>query len=294
LRPYRPRTPSRPRRRKSAATSWPTTRPSPCGRRPTCGVTARAGHEAEAGHEARALPAHPILPQALQVLLLPRVHGQERREIETYLSALSREIDLYADRDGLVGRQFEFVYFGGGTPSYLSNEQLKRLVERVNHRWRWDAAKEVTFECEPGTLKESKLRTIKEIGVTRLSLGVEHFDDEILSVNGRAHKSPEIVRAYQWAREVGFPQINIDLIAGMLGETEDKWRYAVEKAIALDPDSVTIYQMEVPYNTGIARDARDHGNVSAVAGWDQKRAWVDYAFKQFEPRVTPSAARTRW
>jgi oxygen-independent coproporphyrinogen III oxidase len=203
-------------------------------------------------------------------------------EIEQYLSALSREIDLYADRAGLVGRQFEFVYFGGGTPSYLSNEQLKRLIERVNHRWRWDAAKEVTFECEPGTLKESKLRTIKEIGVTRLSLGVEHFDDEILSINGRAHKSPEIERAYRWARDVGFPQINIDLIAGMLGETESKWKYAVEKAIALDPDSVTIYQMEVPFNTGIAKDARDHGGVSAVVGWDQKRAWVDYAFSEFE------------
>ncbi len=203
-------------------------------------------------------------------------------EIENYLSALAREIDLYADRDGLVGRQFEFVYFGGGTPSYLSNEQLLRMVERINHRWRWDAAKEVTFECEPGTLKESKLRTIKEIGVTRLSLGVEHFDDEVLSINGRAHKSPEITRAYQWAREVGFPQINIDLIAGMLGETEDKWKDTVEKAVAMDADSVTIYQMEVPYNTGIAKDAREHGGVSAVASWAQKRAWVDYAFKQFE------------
>ena len=203
-------------------------------------------------------------------------------EIEGYLSALSREIDLYADRPGLLGRQFEFVYFGGGTPSYLSNDQLLRLIERINHRWRWDAAKEVTFECEPGTLKESKLRTIKEIGVTRLSLGVEHFDDEILSINGRAHKSPEIGRAYQWAREVGFPQINIDLIAGMLGETDDKWKMAVEKSIALDPDSVTIYQMEVPYNTGIAKDAREHGGVSQVASWAEKRAWVDYAFKQFE------------
>jgi oxygen-independent coproporphyrinogen-3 oxidase len=203
-------------------------------------------------------------------------------EIEGYLSALSREIDLYADRPGLLGRQFEFVYFGGGTPSYLSNDQLNRLIERINHRWRWDAAKEVTFECEPGTLKESKLRTIKEIGVTRLSLGVEHFDDEVLSINGRAHKSPEIGRAYQWAREVGFPQINIDLIAGMLGETNDKWKMTVEKAIAMDPDSVTIYQMEVPYNTGIAKDAREHGGVSQVASWAEKRAWVDYAFKQFE------------
>src|SRR5215213_8129004 len=204
-------------------------------------------------------------------------------DIEVYLSALSREIDLYADRAGLVGRQFEFVYFGGGTPSYLSNEQLKRLIERINHRWRWDAAKEVTFECEPGTLKESKLQTIKDIGVTRLSLGVEHFDDDILSINGRAHKSPEIVRAYQWAREVGFPQINIDLIAGMLGETEDKWKMAVNKAIELDPDSVTVYQMEVPFNTKIAKETREHGDTATpIAGWAQKRAWVDWAFAEFE------------
>src|SRR5690348_4731291 len=180
-------------------------------------------------------------------------------EIEVYLSALSKEIDLYADREGLRGRQFQFVYFGGGTPSYLSNEQLKRMIDRINRRWRWDAAKEVTFECEPGTLKESKLRTIKEIGVTRLSLGVEHFDDEILSINGRAHKSPEILRAWEWVRNVGFPQVNIDLIAGMLGETDAKWKDAVEKTIELDPDSITVYQMEVPYNTGIAKEAREHG-----------------------------------
>ena len=204
-------------------------------------------------------------------------------EVEVYLDALSREIALYASgREGFKGRQFEFVYFGGGTPSFLSNDQLKRIIERIGHHWTWEAAKEVTFECEPGTLKQSKLETIKSIGVTRLSLGVEHFDDEVLTINGRAHKSPEIFRAYQWAREVGFPQINIDLIAGMLGETEDKWKVTVEKAVALQADSVTIYQMEVPFNTGIAKDAREHGGVSAVASWAQKRAWVDYAFKQFE------------
>jgi oxygen-independent coproporphyrinogen III oxidase len=203
-------------------------------------------------------------------------------EIETYLSALSKEIELYSHREGFGGRQFEFVYFGGGTPSYLSNAQLERLIERINQHWTWSAAREVTFECEPGTLKESKLQTIKKIGVTRLSLGVEHFDDEILVANGRAHRSPEIVRAYNWAREVGFAQINIDLIAGMLGETEDKWKYAVQRAIELDPDSVTIYQMEVPFNTGIAKEAREHGGVSTVASWAQKRAWVDYAFGQFQ------------
>jgi coproporphyrinogen III oxidase-like Fe-S oxidoreductase len=203
-------------------------------------------------------------------------------EVETYLEALSKEIDLYAGRAGFGDRQFEFVYFGGGTPSFLSNAQLLRLIERINQKWTWSAAKEVTFECEPGTLKQSKLQTIKQIGVTRLSLGIEHFDDEVLSINGRAHKSPEIYRAYQWARDVGFEQINIDLIAGMLGETEDKWKYAVQKAIELDPDSITIYQMEVPFNSKIAKDALAHGGESEIASWETKRRWVDYAFGQFE------------
>ena len=194
-----------------------------------------------------------------------------------------KEIDLYAGREGFGGRQFEFVYFGGGTPSYLSNAQLHRLVDRINENWTWDAANEVTFECEPGTLKESKLQTIKKIGVTRLSLGVEHFDDEILSINGRAHKSPEIGRAYNWAREVGFAQINIDLIAGMLGETEDKWKYAVEKALELDADSLH----HLPDGSAVQHEDRQ-GRPRArrpnreVASWAKSGAWVDYAFRQFE------------
>lgn len=201
-------------------------------------------------------------------------------EVESYADALAREIALYAKRDGLAGRQFEFVYFGGGTPSYLSNEQLKRLIGRIREHWDWDAAREVTFECEPGTLKQSKLQTIKEIGVTRLSLGIEHFDDEVLSVNGRAHKSPEIFEAYQWARDVGFAQINIDLIAGMVGDTDSKWSDAVEKAIKLDPDSITIYQLELPHNAVFSKEMKESG--LHVADWATKRRWVDEAFRTFE------------
>jgi len=203
-------------------------------------------------------------------------------DVDVYMDALAKEVALYADRPRLSGRQFEFVYFGGGTPSSLSNDQLSRLIERINRHWRWDAAKEVTFECEPGTLKQSKLATIKSIGVTRLSLGVEHFDDEILENNGRAHKSPEIFKAWEWIREVGFNQVNIDLIAGMVGETDDKWKSAVDKALAMQPDSITIYQMELPHNTVISKEAKDSGHAAPVASWAAKRAWVDYAFTQFE------------
>jgi oxygen-independent coproporphyrinogen-3 oxidase len=132
-------------------------------------------------------------------------------------------------------------------------------------------------------LTDHKLQAIRDLGVTRLSLGIEHFDDHILEINGRAHRSKEIARAYAFARAIGFPQINIDLIAGMVEETEEKWREAVAKAVALDPDSVTIYQMEVPYNTGIYRQMKAEGKlVAPVADWETKRRWVDYAFGEFE------------
>jgi oxygen-independent coproporphyrinogen-3 oxidase len=203
-------------------------------------------------------------------------------EVETYLAALSRELALYAERERFANRPLDFVYFGGGTPSFLSNTQLEGLVARIAEHWTWDQAREVTFECEPGTLKESKLATIRDMGVTRLSLGVEHFDDQVLELNGRAHRSPEIFRAYEWARTAGFPQLNIDLIAGMVGDDETKWKKTVDQALALAPDSVTIYQMELPHNTVIAREMKTGAEEHPVADWPAKRAWVAHAFQVFQ------------
>jgi coproporphyrinogen III oxidase-like Fe-S oxidoreductase len=202
-------------------------------------------------------------------------------EIEVYLDALIKENELYSRTPAFQGRQLRFAYFGGGTPSYISDRQLRYLVDGLNKHVTWANAEEVTFECEPGTIQKSKLETLKEIGVTRLSLGVEHFDDEILAANGRAHLSPEIYRAYEWARAVDFPQVNVDLISGMVGETEEKWHDAVQKTIDLAPDSVTIYQMELPYNTVISQDILKKGVTSPIADWTTKRCWLNYAFEQF-------------
>src|SRR4029453_14880509 len=189
-------------------------------------------------------------------------------------------------------RRLRFAYFGGGTPSYVSEKQLLYLVDGLNRHVSWQDAEEVTFECEPGTLQKPKLKALKEIGVTRLSLGIEHFDDEILELNGRAHLSPEIYRAYNWAREIDFPQINIDLISGMMGETEEKWRDTVHRSIELEPDSVTIYQMELPYNTVISQEMIKQGKVSPVADGNTKRHWLDYAFEQFQEQGYVIASAT--
>jgi oxygen-independent coproporphyrinogen-3 oxidase len=202
-------------------------------------------------------------------------------QIERYLAALSREIELVSRVPAMGSRPFRFVYFGGGTPSFLSEKQLRRLVNRLEQNIHWDKAEEVTFECEPGTLSEPKVHALRELGVTRLSLGVEHFDDEILRENGRAHESGEIYRAWPWIKAAGFPNVNIDLIAGMVGETDDKWREAVRRALELKPDSVTIYQMELPFNTVYSKDILGNHVETPVADWPTKRGWVDYAFDQF-------------
>src|SRR5687767_12014558 len=205
-------------------------------------------------------------------------------EVQAYLDVLAREWELYAAQPAVAARPLNFVYFGGGTPSYISTAQLEGLVRRMDRVSSWRSAEEITFECEPGTLTEAKLRSIRAIGVTRLSLGVENFDDAILEVNGRAHRSGEIGRSYDYIQSLGFPQINIDLIAGMLGETDENWSACVRRTIDMAPDSVTIYQMELPFNTTISRNLLTGPSAAPaqVASWSTKRRWVGEAFAALE------------
>ncbi|MCI0703442.1 MAG: coproporphyrinogen III oxidase family protein [Planctomycetia bacterium] len=205
------------------------------------------------------------------------------RDIEVYLDALTKEVELLSQTACVGGRALDYVYFGGGTPSYLSASQLDELMTRLRAIMPWDAAREVTFECEPGTLQKHKLEMLRKHGISRLSLGVENFKPEILQYNGRAHLEEEIYRAFGWARELGFPQINLDLIAGMVGEDWDNWKECVSKTIRLAPDCVTIYQMELPYNTVFSKELKVLGNDEpslAVADWPTKRAWMKYAFDE--------------
>jgi oxygen-independent coproporphyrinogen III oxidase len=250
------------------------------------------------GRDARpalAAPASPSVPLGLY-LHIPfcrkqchfcyfRVYtNKNARDVEEYLDLLGREWELYLETPAIAGRPLNFVYFGGGTPSFLSTSQLQRLVSRLTAGASWDTAEEVTFECEPGTLTEPKLESIRALGVSRLSLGVENFSDRILELNGRAHRTPEIDRVYRFARAIGFPQVNIDLIAGMLGETDENWAACIRRTLELEPDSVTIYQMELPYNTTISRDLlKKTGQFNEpVASWSTKRRWVAEAFDALE------------
>jgi oxygen-independent coproporphyrinogen-3 oxidase len=227
-------------------------------------------------------------------------------DISVYLDAITKEVELLSKTACVGGRPLDYVYFGGGTPSYLSAAQLDGLMTKLREIMPWDDAREVTFECEPGTLQKHKLEMLRKHGITRLSLGVENFKPEILQYNGRAHLEDEIYRAFGWARELGFPQINLDLIAGMVGEDWDNWKDCIAKTIKLAPDCVTIYQMELPYNTVFSKELKVVGNdepTLAIADWPTKRAWTKYAFDELvkagydissATTVVKSKAKTRF
>src|SRR5262249_46641372 len=102
---------------------------------------------------------------------------KDSSEVRGYLDALLKELTVYASKPAVAGRKPKFVYLGAGTPSYLSPDQLRHLTDGMKRLLPWDEVQEVTFEAEPGTLTDHKLAAIREMGVTRLSLGIEHFDD---------------------------------------------------------------------------------------------------------------------
>jgi oxygen-independent coproporphyrinogen-3 oxidase len=204
-------------------------------------------------------------------------------EVQRYVDALCNEISMVSELAVMGDRPFRFVYFGGGTPSFLSPKQLTKLADRLHEHITWDGAEEVTFECEPGTLSETKVKTLREkMGVTRVSLGIENFSDELLEENGRAHLSKQVFNSWDWITAADFPNVNVDLIAGMVGETWENWRENIRKTIDLSPESVTIYQMELPFNTVYSKDMLGNNVESPVADWDTKRAWVEYAFDQLQ------------
>jgi oxygen-independent coproporphyrinogen-3 oxidase len=201
-------------------------------------------------------------------------------DVARYTKALAREVELYGARPQVADRPLDFVYFGGGTPSFVSVRHLRELSARVQAVYPWDRVREVTFECEPGTLTRTKVAAIRELGVTRLSLGIESFDDRILAENGRAHVSKEIYRVLPWVAEEGFDQVNVDLIAGMVGETWETWERTVGETLRAEPDSVTVYQMELPHNARFSRQLQEGTLAAPLATWAQKREWHAYAFER--------------
>lgn len=201
-------------------------------------------------------------------------------EIRAYVDAVKAEAKMMASKAFIGGRKLDFVYIGGGTPSFLSGDQIRELFDAIRSSFDVAPDAEITFECEPGTVRGPKIEVLRDLGVTRISLGVESWDPNVLEINGRAHEAKHIEPAYALCRDLGIPQINIDLVAGLVAETEETWATCIEKTVALAPDSVTIYQMEIPRQSAVWRALNGQGELGGtIVDIPTRRRWAREAFE---------------
>jgi len=204
------------------------------------------------------------------------------RDLNDYVDAITAELSMYRTCPATANRTAAFVYFGGGTPSLLSEQDISRLMIGVRNAFPPLPFCEVTFECAPQSVVSSKLCVLREGGVTRISLGVQSFDDHVLEANGRVHYVDDIRRAYADIRNAGFDYVNLDLIAGLIGETDKSFMASLDRVIKLNPESVTIYPLEVPHNTPLYRATTDKGDHHDLPSWRVKYARLENGFKRLE------------
>jgi oxygen-independent coproporphyrinogen-3 oxidase len=202
--------------------------------------------------------------------------------IDAYLEAVLRELARYRDAAALRGRRPLFVYIGGGTPSLLTPHRIERLLSGLAACLPWSDVREVTFECAPQSVTMDKLHVLHEAGVTRISMGVQQLDDEVLLAAGRVHTVQDVRRAYRAIRSVDFPVVNLDLMAGLVGESDESFGDSLDRVIAMQPESVTIYPLEIPLNTPLYRSMRDGLLCEPICDWPTKRARVGRAFARLE------------
>ena len=160
-------------------------------------------------------------------------YKNSEEEYVKYFKYLEKEVENYKD---IV---YDTVYFGGGTPSIVNSEEIEKIIKKL--KISRDA--EVTIEVNPGTINFDKLKKYKDMGINRISIGCQSFEDEMLKVTGRIHNREDTLRCYDEARKAGFKNINIDLMFALPGQTIEMLKSSLKTAIELNPEHISVYSL---------------------------------------------------
>jgi oxygen-independent coproporphyrinogen-3 oxidase len=163
------------------------------------------------------------------------------------VDALARELAM--QKDYLGAEKISTIYFGGGTPSLLSASEIDQLLTVVKSEFSVDASAEITVEANPDDLIRTKLIGLKKIGVNRLSIGIQSFENTVLQFLNRAHDATSAIQSFRMAREVGFTNISVDLMYAIPGQTLESWKKNVDKAIELNPEHISSYALTIEEKT---------------------------------------------
>ena len=185
---------------------------------------------------------------------------QAKKLIPEYLELLCREIKETAEIAKRIGLNLRTVYIGGGTPTSLSAEQLRGVMTVIKENFDISSVEEYTVEAgRPDTVTREKLEVIKQLGATRISINPQTMNDDVLNVVGRRHTAEDTVTAFRLAREVGFDNINMDLIAGLTGDTLQSFKASVDSLISLDPENITVHTLSMKRASNMTKESMFFG-----------------------------------
>lgn len=172
--------------------------------------------------------------------------------VQTYVDALCREILGF----GSEAVQIDTIYFGGGTPSLLSSEQLEQILACVRKTFEVDENSELTLEMNPARVTPESLAGYRRLGINRASIGIQTFNDLDLKLLARGHDAGDAVRTFEMLRQAGFRNISIDLIAGLPGQELSDWKTNLDAALNLDAEHLSLYLLEIHSGTPLAEQLR--------------------------------------
>ncbi|MFM7199345.1 MAG: coproporphyrinogen-III oxidase family protein [Myxococcota bacterium] len=204
--------------------------------------------------------------------------AEKQQRMSRYVDALCRELALASKVYHLSDRPVISVYFGGGTPSLLAPELLIQINETLRQYYRLENA-EYTIEAEPVTLTEEKAAVIMSMGATRISMGIQSFDTEIIKNSHRLDDEKKALRAIGVAKETG-AVVNIDLMSGLAGETPQTWEHSVLRAIQTGVESITVYKTELYPNTEYYRNIKN--STLELPSDDDELKYVEHAVNELE------------
>lgn len=180
--------------------------------------------------------------------------SNQEKSINVYCQALIKEIEIYHQKFGDLTA--ETIYFGGGTPSIIDSEQLATIMAAIKNRFSFNEQTEITIETNPDSLDEEKLEKYLQIGINRLSIGLQAWQNSLLQTIGRTHSLETFLQKYELARKVGFKNINIDLIFALPTQSKAQWQETLENVIKLQPEHIACYSLEWDNNSRFANQLK--------------------------------------
>ncbi len=215
--------------------------------------------------------------------------------VDRYIQCLKKEIIQYANENKIMSKHgleqkyvIKTIYIGGGTPSSIDELYIINILQKIKENFQIKNDAEITIEVNPGTVNKEKLETYREIGINRLSIGLQAVQDEILKSIGRIHTFKDFENTYKYAREVGFNNINVDLMINLPNQTLDNVKESVKAILNLKPEHISVYSLILEENTKLyemvksKQVALEPEEVERQMYWYVKETLEKYKYIQYE------------